>query len=574
MIRLAGAAREAMRGVVAGWVRRVFARDAAPALEVRQDGSGDQLVIRRGDETLVRVTAEGGIAGPVRLVPQAEPEAAEEGYAYYDRAEKRLRWHDGTAWRGSAAAGANADITSLSGLVTPLDVAQGGTGASTVAGARAKLGIGRGVFHALGRPVGCDVAASDPDLRAFYGGFTDGVYGYLVPFGVGEARSGKVARLDLRDFGSVTSLDLTTAVRKLAFTAGKDAGIRRGETITGAISGATATVAGVAVTSGSWATGDAAGHLYLRDQTGSFVAESLNVGSATGIAAVTGGSGPSDLTGFLGGFTDGRYGYLVPQSNSGGLHGRAARIDLADFASVEVIPLDTLPGEPKGFGGGFTDGAYAYFVPTFTGRLARVNLVDLDEMEALDLTALDGDLTGFVGGFTDGRYGYLVPWDHGARSGKLVRVDLTDFASVAVLNVAAFCPELKGFIGGFTDGRYAYLVPYDNGQRFGKVVRVDLADFSSIAVLDLEAVDPDLKGFYGGFTDGRYGYFVPNAGTVAKLARVDLEDFSTVSVCDLTAVHPQMRGYCGGYVSGGHAYLVPSFTAMVARLQLGFGGGL
>lgn len=40
---------------------------------------------------------------------------------------------------GSAAAGANADITSLAGLTTALSVAQGGTGSTTAAGARTKL---------------------------------------------------------------------------------------------------------------------------------------------------------------------------------------------------------------------------------------------------------------------------------------------------------------------------------------------------------------------------------------------------------------------------------------------------
>ena len=40
---------------------------------------------------------------------------------------------------GAAASGANSDITSLSGLTTPLSVAQGGTGASTAAGARTNL---------------------------------------------------------------------------------------------------------------------------------------------------------------------------------------------------------------------------------------------------------------------------------------------------------------------------------------------------------------------------------------------------------------------------------------------------
>lgn len=45
---------------------------------------------------------------------------------------------------GAAASGANNDITSLSGLTTPLSVAQGGTGAATAGGARTNLGAGTG----------------------------------------------------------------------------------------------------------------------------------------------------------------------------------------------------------------------------------------------------------------------------------------------------------------------------------------------------------------------------------------------------------------------------------------------
>lgn len=41
---------------------------------------------------------------------------------------------------GTAAAGANADITSLSGLTTPLSIAQGGTNAATAGAARTALG--------------------------------------------------------------------------------------------------------------------------------------------------------------------------------------------------------------------------------------------------------------------------------------------------------------------------------------------------------------------------------------------------------------------------------------------------
>lgn len=43
---------------------------------------------------------------------------------------------------GKASSGANSDITSLSGLTTPLSVAQGGTGGSTQGSARISLGLG------------------------------------------------------------------------------------------------------------------------------------------------------------------------------------------------------------------------------------------------------------------------------------------------------------------------------------------------------------------------------------------------------------------------------------------------
>lgn len=44
---------------------------------------------------------------------------------------------------GAAASGANSDITSLSGLTTPLSPQQGGTGANSIGGARSNLGVDR-----------------------------------------------------------------------------------------------------------------------------------------------------------------------------------------------------------------------------------------------------------------------------------------------------------------------------------------------------------------------------------------------------------------------------------------------
>lgn len=42
---------------------------------------------------------------------------------------------------GTAASGANSDITSLTSLSTPLSIGQGGTGSTTVSGARTALGL-------------------------------------------------------------------------------------------------------------------------------------------------------------------------------------------------------------------------------------------------------------------------------------------------------------------------------------------------------------------------------------------------------------------------------------------------
>ncbi|MFZ5151551.1 phage tail protein, partial [Enterobacter roggenkampii] len=47
-----------------------------------------------------------------------------------------------TTLSGKAAKGANDDITSLSGLTTALSLEQGGTGSTTVTGARKNLGLG------------------------------------------------------------------------------------------------------------------------------------------------------------------------------------------------------------------------------------------------------------------------------------------------------------------------------------------------------------------------------------------------------------------------------------------------
>ncbi len=74
----------------------------------------------------------GGASGTVTLALSRPVALADGGTGASNAAAARANL-------GAAARGANSDIMSMSGLTTPLSIAQGGTGASTAGGARANL---------------------------------------------------------------------------------------------------------------------------------------------------------------------------------------------------------------------------------------------------------------------------------------------------------------------------------------------------------------------------------------------------------------------------------------------------
>ena len=55
-----------------------------------------------------------------------------------------------------------------------------------------------------------DLSTTDADLKGFTDAFTDGTYGYFVPYYNGVIKFGKVARVTLSDFSTVDVLDLST----------------------------------------------------------------------------------------------------------------------------------------------------------------------------------------------------------------------------------------------------------------------------------------------------------------------------------------------------------------------------
>jgi len=314
--------------------------------------------------------------------------------------------------------------------------------------------------------------------------------------------------------------------------------------------------------------------------------------------------GNTGAKGFIGGFSDGRYAYLVPHYNGSQYNGIVTRVDLQNYTSSGVTYLDVSTAGNSGaraFTGGFTDGRYAYLVPsynwitsTYSGILTRIDLQSANFSSPIATTAtgvtyLDVSTAGntgakgFQSGFTDGKYAYLVPYDNGAKHGIFTRVDLSNYTTsgVSYLDVStAGNTGAKGFYGGFTDARYAYLVPYDNGAKHGIFTRVDLNNFanSGVTYLDVSTVgNTGAKGFYGGFTDGRYAYLVPyfNGERHGIFTRVDLTNYTTsgVSYLDVsTAGNTGGKGFIGGFTDGRYAYLVPfnngSANGLLTRVDL------
>ncbi len=84
--------------------------------------------------------------------------------------------------------------------------------------------------------------------------------------------------------------------REMAFTSGGTYEVEEGDVITGASSGATATITRVPLQSGTWAGGDAVGYFIFASQTGTFQSETLNVGANTNVATIAADSSAITLS--------------------------------------------------------------------------------------------------------------------------------------------------------------------------------------------------------------------------------------------------------------------------------------
>jgi len=135
---------------------------------------------------------------------------------------------------------------------------------------------------------------------------------------------------------------MTADVFSLSFTLGTTA-IAPGNTITGAVSGATAYVSSVTVATGTWAGGNAAGTLTLLRKSGTFQAENMKVSGS--VVAATAGTitGQSAVTRMTSGLSDSIL-------YTGGGPASSTHIDagLAGVTADFNIVYQTIAGNPYG----------------------------------------------------------------------------------------------------------------------------------------------------------------------------------------------------------------------------------
>ncbi len=310
--------------------------------------------------------------------------------------------------------------------------------------------------------------------------------------------------------------------------------------------------------------------------------------------------------GFVDGFLDGRYLYLVPYHNQQGHHGVVARYDttapLEGAASWSFHDLTTQQSGAKGYISGGFDGRYLYLAPyqeswsRHHGLFARLDTQGdfhgsgwsffnsehhWPESRGYHSAAVTPDRVFFIPYVREGRdyHGGVMVYQRGEA--------FTDPASWQKVDLTRFNSRAKGFIGGTLDGRYLYLAPYFDGVgRYGQMAQYDttqpLTTAAAWQFFDTATVQVDSRGFFGALVHGDYCYWIPHClaegiyhGQITRYNRnLPFTDPAAWQTCNTTAHHAGSRGFIGGAVVGDDLYMAPfetepgNHTGLVVRVNL------
>lgn len=224
-------------------------------------------------------------------------------------------------------------VTKISGTFVSETLNVSGSPEGTITGAPVIDGASTTLLHAQYKNLAADEYRGD--IAAVPGsGAILGVWLYSgVVYAFRNNAGGTAAALYKSSTGGWTSVALG---RELAFTSGGTTEIIEGNTITGATSGATAVVTRVALESGSWAAGDAAGKFVFASQTGTFQAENIDVGASTNLATIAGDSSAITLQ------PNGRYEFITQDFGEGErVYGCDGANRGFEFDGTVFVPIDT-----------------------------------------------------------------------------------------------------------------------------------------------------------------------------------------------------------------------------------------
>jgi hypothetical protein len=412
-------------------------------------------------------------------------------------------------------------------------------------------------FTAPGSYTCFDLTLASPDCSGYRGAVFDGRFIYFSPYQNNSSFFGRVARYDT--LFSFTSVNSYTSFDTAALSSGS-----RG------FFGAVFDGRYIYFVPSQAGANDFSGTVTRFDTTLSFIRPDSYSFFDTS-------TGNAQSKGFIGGICDGRYVYLMPNSNGS--------------ASGEITRLDSYPGSlatsmaANQATGGFAVGTYVNEPPPTDGTLivsgnvgvnrpdaqyeldvnGSINITQLIEVEVaiLGTTAANQHINvaqGYVqGGFNSGSAGVNKP----------LSLNTTEFFDTTA-NVSS---GVGGFAGGVYDGRFVYFVPYssDGATASGTVMRYDtffrFTSASSYTCFDLTQVSTYCKGFYGGVYDGRYVYFVPfflgtgiSSGTIVRYdTTTSFVASSSYSPFNTNSLNIGRFGFIGGVYDGRYIYYVPAY---------------
>jgi hypothetical protein len=244
---------------------------------------------------------------------------------------------DGVA-QGVVIAMESADLvlTKLVGTFTAGDILVGATTVGTCAGAQRFDAASTTKLHAQYKALAADVYRSDIAAPSGSGRSLGGKLFNGVVYTFRNAADGLSALLYKSSSSGWVSVPLG---HELYFTSGGTVVPAVGNTITGAVSGAFATLTAIVVTSGAWSSGDAAGKFIFAAKTGTFQAENLNIGASLNVASIAAASSPISLA------PNGRYKIVEANFTGNASTKKMYGIDGAnrgfEFDGTAFVPIDT-----------------------------------------------------------------------------------------------------------------------------------------------------------------------------------------------------------------------------------------